>query len=144
MKTELLMRKSGNALLPASDYDVELFDQIQAGRDFLVSVHSARNPGHHRKFWSLAAAVARFDNNFHNAEEAVRWVKRKIPGMHRRYLDTNGRLVIELESISWSNMDQVKFTNFYDRALFLWAERIGCDPEALLAETAAKSLQEAS
>jgi hypothetical protein len=131
------MRKSGNALLPASNYDQELFDEVQSGRAFLVSIHSARNPGHHRKFWALAASVARFDPHFHNAEEAVRWIKRQIPGLHRRYLDRDGGLVIELESISFASMDQTRFANFYDRALYLWAERIGCDPETLLQETVA-------
>lgn len=144
MKTELLMQKQGNHLVPASDYDQELFDQINTKRSVLVSIHQIRNPDHHRKFWALAAAVARFDRDFHDAREAVRWVKRHIPNMHRRYMDRNGGLVIELESISWSNMDQTKFNNFYDRALFLWAERIGCDPETLLSETTSKDLQEAS
>ena len=59
-------------------------------------------------------------------------------------MDRDGTLVIEYESISFAAMDQVRFANFYDRALWLWSERIGCDAETLLAETAAQGLQEAS
>ena len=135
MKNELLMQKVGNHLVPASDYDAELLDQIQSKRSLLVTVHQERNPAHHRKLWGIAACVARFDPSFKDAEEAVRWVKRQIPNMHNRYIDRDGSLVIELRSISFGSMDQVSFTNFYDRALWLWAQRIGCDPELLLDAT---------
>lgn len=128
------MQKVGNHLVPASDYDAELLDGIQTKRNVVVTVHQVRNPEHHRKLWAIAAAVANFDRDFTNAEQAVRWVKRQIPNMHRRYREKDGSLVLEYESINWGNMDQIKFANFYDRALYLWSQRIGCDPETLLRE----------
>ena len=135
MKTEILMRKSGNALLPASNYDQELLDEIHSERAMVVEIHQVRNPQFLRKYWALASAVSRFDKHFHDAREADRWVRRQIPNMHRRYLEHDGTLVIEYQSIAMGNMDETAFSNFYDRALYLWAERIGTDPETLLQET---------
>ena len=133
MATQILMQKAGNALVPASDYDQELLESVKG--QVLVEVSGIRNPDHHRKLWALAAAVARFDQDFHNARDAVRWIKRHIPGMHHRYLEKDGTFTVEYKSISFGAMDQTRFHRFYDRAVWLWSERLGCDVEILERQT---------
>jgi hypothetical protein len=60
--------------------------------------------------------------------------------MHKEYRLRDGRLAIKTRSISWAEMDQIKFGRFYDRVLWLWANKIGCDPETLLAESRGEQL----
>lgn len=134
-KIKLCMKRQGGSLHPYGRVAWEAFDKIKTTDIVVVTVHQARNPDHHNKLWALATRVADFDQDFDNAEEAVRWVKRQIPGMHRRYTEKDGSISIEVDSISFESMDQLAFNDFYDRALSLWCGRIGTDPETLLAET---------
>jgi hypothetical protein len=135
MKTELLMIRTDHPYLqPYGDEAWEVFDKIRRGTPVLVTVEQPRNPEHHRKLWALANAVANFDKDFVDAEDAVEWVKLHIPNMHKSYSLMDGRLAIKTRSIAWASMDQIRFTRFYDRALWLWAEKIQCDPETLLTE----------
>jgi hypothetical protein len=130
MTTKLTMIKEGGRLCPYGDVAWEEFDSIPHGKIVTVTVHQSRNPLHHAKLWALATKVANFDPEFQDAEHAVAWVKRMIPGMHKRY-KMGDVLVIELKSINFESMDQIRFNRFYDRALWLWSERIGTDPEQL-------------
>jgi hypothetical protein len=131
-KLKLTMVRDGMVLRPFGNFSCLQFEKIKTLKQVIVTVHQARNPEHHNKFWAIAAKVADFDRDFEDADDAVRWVKRQIPGMHRKYKERDGTLILELESISVESMDQIAFEQFYERALALWAERIGCDPEALL------------
>jgi hypothetical protein len=141
MKTELLMVKRDNPYMqPYGDVAWEVFDKIRRGKPVLVTVEQPRNPAHHAKLWALATAVANFDKDFVDAEDAVEWVKLHIPNMHKAYTLMDGRLAITTRSISWAKMDQIRFGRFYDRALWLWSQKIGCDPETLLAEAEEKPL----
>lgn len=136
-KLKLCMKRQGGALHPYGQVAWDTFDKIRSLDVVIVTVHQARNPLHHDKFWALATRVANFDRDFDDADEAVRWVKRQIPGMHRRYVEKDGTVSIELGSIAFESMDQLAFNEFYDRALHLWAGRIGCDPETLSTEAEA-------
>lgn len=126
------MKRDGGVLRPYTDIDYELFKLIDTKRPVMVRIHQFRNPDHHRKLWALAAKVADFDRDFEDAEDAVEWAKLHIPGMHREYHMKDGKLVVRTKSINWASMDQVAFSRFYDRAVWLWSAKLECDPETLL------------
>ena len=134
-KMELAMMKDGPCLRPYGDVAWDVFDSIRSSKAVIVTVHQARNPDHHNKIWALAAKVADFDQEFTDAEDAMDWVKEQIPNMHEKRAKVLPGGIIEVriktKSISWASMDQIRFNRFYDRALWLWAERIGTDPETL-------------
>jgi len=132
MKTELLMMKEGGSLHPYGQVAWEIFDRVITKKPLLVILSQPRNPKHHNKLWGLAAKVADFDKDFTDAEDAVSWVKLHIPSMRRFYKVEGNKVWITTKSINFASMDQVSFNAFYDNALRLWAEKIGCDPEALL------------
>jgi hypothetical protein len=135
-RREILMVKQNGGLFPASPLDAELLQQV--GKEpVLVTVWQSRNPNHHQKFWAIATAVANFDPDFADAEDAAEWAKMHIPNMRSIVVLRDGRAMIRTKSISYASMDQTAFGRFYDRALWLWAEKIKCDPESLLREAAA-------
>lgn len=136
-KQEILMVRDKGALRPYDDWAQEALEKINAGRPVMVTVHQTRNTEQHKKLWALAAKVADFCNAFDDAEDAVEWVKLNIPSMRKEYILHDGRLAIRTKSISFASMDQTRFGRFYDRALWLWAEKIGCDPETLSREAKA-------
>lgn len=134
-KLEIVMKRDGGCLRPYGDAEWEKFDAIRTKRPVIVTVHQARNPEHTAKLWAIASRVANFDPEFSDAEDAVEWVKEQIPNMHTREVkvrrDGTMEVRIKTKSISEASMDQLAFSRFYDRALWLWAERIGTDPETL-------------
>ena len=139
MKIQISMRKSNDTLVPASRYAEEEFAKVRENRTVIVTIHQARNPSHHDKFWAIATKVAENDSKdgFKDAEDAVEWAKLKTPWMVKSWRDDYGRLVITLKSSDFASMDQLKFNRFYDRAIMLWSERLGVDVETLEMEAAA-------
>jgi hypothetical protein len=133
VKLELAMRRSvsGHTLIPDSLHDAEAMEGISRTTPFMVTVHQSRNVEHHKKLWAVATKVADFCDDFHDAEDAVEWVKLQIPSMRREYVFNDGKVVMATKSISFAALDQVRFARFYDRAMALWSMRIGCDPETL-------------
>ena len=131
-KREILMVRKGFSLVPYGDVANEAFDQIRGSKPVLVTVHQARNPDHHNKLWAVATKVADFCDDFEDAEDAIEWAKIHIPNMRRYRQRLDGSVVVSTKSISYASMDQIAFNRFYDRAVYLWAEKIGCDPETLL------------
>ena len=139
-KAELVMQRDGGCLRPYGDPAWDAFDGVRTNKPVIVTVHQARNPDHHNKLWGIAAKVADFDPEFTDAEDAVDWVKEQIPNMHTKKARglPSGTIEVRivLRSISFASMDQIAFNRFYDRALWLWSERIGTDPETLLEQQA--------
>ena len=133
-KLELTMERDGRCLKPADQFSSELFDSITTKKPVVVTIHQARNPQHHSKLWALASKVADFDDDFTDAEDAVEWAKMHIPSMRQSMTLTDGTVVVKLRSIAWASMDQLRFERFYDRALYLWSQKIGTDPLTLLEE----------
>jgi hypothetical protein len=110
---------------------------VRTTKPVIVTVHQARNPEHHNKIWAIAAKVADHDDDFLDADDAMDWVKMHIPNMRSIVVMNDGRTVVRTKSISFASMDQIRFNRFYDRALYLWAEKIGTDPETLLEQAEA-------
>lgn len=137
MKTELLMQRDGFCLRPYGRVAEDAFDAIRTSKPIVVTVHQARNPLQHDKLWAIAAKVADHDEDFTDAEDAVEWAKMHIPSMRKIRVLRDGTSLVQTKSISFASMDQIAFGRFYDRALYLWAEKIGCDPETLLEQAEA-------
>jgi hypothetical protein len=131
-KIEISMIRDGGCLRPHGDAEWDAFDAIRTSKPVIVTVHQARNPEHHEKLWALATKIADFDVDFLDAEDAIEWAKMHIPNMRTITIMRDGRVGVRTKSISYASMDQIAFGRFYDRALYLWAEKIGCDPETLL------------
>jgi hypothetical protein len=140
MKTELLLRKHGGTLRPDGDASWEMFDRIPNNASIVVTVRHARNADHLKKYWATAAAVADADPEFADREDADHWVRMSIPGMRDEYrIGPGDRVGVRLKSIALDEMDQGEFSRFYDRAIELWAMRIGMDPEQLLTEARSRT-----
>lgn len=136
MKLQITMRKSNGVLVPADRYSEAEFQKVRENKAVIVTVHQARNPDHHAKFWAVAALVADNDDHFHDAEAAVEWAKIKTPWMIRSWKDDFGRIIVQTKSSDWASMDQLTFNKFYDRSIALWSERLGVDVETLELEAA--------
>ena len=134
MKREMLMRKVGASLKPDGDASWDVFDTIRSSKSVVVTVRQPRNPDHLKKYWAVATAVADAYDGFEDKDDADHYVRINIPWMRKEYRLRDDRLAIRPLSIGIESMDQLTFNDFYDRALKLWAELIGMDPEDLRRE----------
>ncbi len=119
------------ALVPRYDYDNEVLAMIPTNKPVIVSIHQPRNPEHFNLFWALASKVADFHPAFLDADDAVRWAKRRL-GMFKSFHEKDGTIWCEYQSLAVESMDQIEFNAFFDKCLALWAKEIGCDPKLLL------------
>lgn len=127
----LSMRKHANGLQPVTEMDWDVFDQIRTSKPVECEIFQYRNPKHSAKYWLLMHRIAQNSDDFNDAQEVSDWVKARL-GMVRHVRSWGDSTVVALRSISYSQMSQIKFNIFYDRALFVLSEKLGYDPEALL------------
>lgn len=136
MKVQITMRKCNGTLIPASRHSQNILDKVCERKDMIVTVHQARNPQHHDKFWAVATLVADNDEHFKIADDAVMWAKLKTSWMVRTWRLEDGTIIVEPKSISFASLDQLTFEKFYDQAMTLWSGRLGIDVETLKIEAA--------
>ncbi len=131
------MVSDGRCLRPFGDCAVEDFEKVRRGKPVVITIEEVRNPEHLRKYWALATAVANFDPEFEDRYDADFWARSHMPWMLREFILDDGRVAVRLKSIALEKMSQAAFGRFYDRALHLWTQRLGTDPETLLEHTEA-------
>ena len=129
----LSMRKHANGLQPVTEYDWTEFDKIRTSKPIECEVFQHRNPKHSAKFWLLLHRVAENSDDFDSAQEVCDWIKVRLR-MVEHVRSWGDSTVVRLKSINFAAMDQVRFNNFYDRAMWLLGELLGFDPETLLPE----------
>jgi hypothetical protein len=126
------MVSDGRCLRPYGDVAIEDFEKVRRGKPVVITIEEVRNPEHLKKYWALATAVANFCDDFADRYDADFWARSHMPWMIRSFTMNDGRIMFTPKSIALETMGQEAFSRFYDRALFLWSQKIGCDPERLL------------
>jgi len=111
-----LQKHLNSGFYPASEEDNDYFKKIQPGKCILVESKQPRNPGYHRKFFSLLKFV--FDNTekFESITEILIHIKIKM-GYYIERIQPDIGIVYIPKSISFDSMDQVKFKKFYSKAI---------------------------
>jgi len=126
------MVSDGRCLRPFGNVAIEDFEKVRRGKPVVITIEEVRNPDFLRKYWALATAVANFCDDFDDRYDADFWVRSHMPWMLKEFILDDGRVAVRLKSIALEKMSQEAFSRFYDRAVYLWSKRIGCDPETLL------------
>lgn len=127
---------------PVYDTDREKFDKIKGG--FLAEIQVHRNLGHHRKFFAVAGTCVengildrmdkidslvlemlrrRFADDVYTLVYIAKWLF--LP--HERILNPDGTVAETVASISFAEMDQLEFEEFYLKSLIFFAETLGCN-----------------
>lgn len=128
---EIVGYRSGQVLMPWGEAAEREFEGVPQNKRLLVTLHQARNPEHHARLWAIYQRIADFSDKFDTAEDVSDWVKLRLR-MVKSFKDWDGRIVFRPASISFAAMDQIKFNNFYDRAMCVLAEHLGFSPDELL------------
>lgn len=129
---EIVGYRDGGVLRPWGEASWNDFDRVPQNKHVMIDITQRRNVAHHNKMWAIFQRVAECCPGFDDAEDVCEWVKIKLR-MVKAYKDWgDGRIIVRTKSISFASLDQVRFSAFYDRAIWLLSEHIGIDPESLL------------
>jgi hypothetical protein len=119
----LLRRDFGPVLRPCDETGELALKRVGQGKIVTCNIKQPRNPQHHRLFFALMSKVFQNQEYFKTIEQMVTALK--IALGHTDTIKTRrGEFVIP-KSISFANMDQPAFDDFYNRAVdFVLAEVI--------------------
>lgn len=114
---ELLLIRTGAALVPADDDSRDRIARMPRGQAVRAEVKRMRNLAHHRKFFALVEFVANRHPVYDNREKAL--VAVKVAAGHVDFLPNpeTGELVAVPRSIAFDAMEQGDFEEFYERAV---------------------------
>lgn len=135
MANELILRRSGDRLVPVTEWDREKLLGIPEGRDLTVKISRTRSAKQHRLFWALMQKVVENHPYYVRAEQLVEWLKLRL-GYVEEMMFHDGQLMTKVSSISFGSMGQDQFREFFTLALdVIVAEVIpGTDRGALIRE----------
>lgn len=115
--TQILLRKTlGGKFEPVDDVGREAMSQIRMGDIVRADVRKPRNLGHHRRFFALVSVIYENQTRYTSPEALLDAIKVHIGHCEVLRL-TDGREVHVPRSISFANMDQIAFGQFWDRVV---------------------------
>ena len=100
----------------ATAHDHELCQRFKADAILDVEVKEARNPGHHRKFFSMVGFIFKNQDKYETVTDLLIEIKLRT-GHYKEHVTARGKLVYIPKSISFAKMDQKEFEEFYDKAI---------------------------
>ena len=115
MSTTLLMHKTmGGSLAPVDDAGRATVAKLGKGEIVAITMRRPRNIGHHRKLFALLSLIHENQSRYPTVEDLLDAIKVHIGHCTTLKLK-DGREVYVPKSISFANMDQSAFEQFWDR-----------------------------
>ena len=102
-------------IVPATERDAERLKVFKPGDLLPVSVRKPRNGDHHRKFMALVAFVAHHHPKYDDVESVLRLLKYWTHHFDET-VTPGGKIVYEMRSISWREMDEGEFREWSGKA----------------------------
>lgn len=135
---EMVMRRSGDRLLPVTERDREMLLEIPDGMDLFVKASRPRSPRQHRLFMALLQLVVDNHPHYTRPEQLLEWLKVRL-GYVDETVWHDGRVWFKTQSISFASMGQDKFKQFFTLSVDAITKEVipELDMDALLAEVSA-------
>lgn len=131
----IIMRRSGDRLVPVAEWERERLLEIPEGRDLTVKITRTRSARQHRLFWALMQLVVINHPYYVRAEQLVEWLKIRL-GYVEEVMFHDGQMLTKVSSISFGTMGQDAFQKFFNMALDVVTTEVlaGTSREDLLKE----------
>lgn len=101
-------------LIPASAYDLEQLERVRAGKPALASVVFKRSLPALRWYRALVGVVAEAKGI---PPKQLHSILKFKAGLISQILLSDGRPIVELESVAFHTMDEIQFTEFRSHAV---------------------------
>lgn len=104
-----------NKLVPEYSSDYEKLGKLKSGITYSIEIKQPRNIDFHRKFFALINLTYNNQDHFNNIDEMRSWLIMKA-GFYKRVQTPSGEM-FQPESLSFSSMDELRFSEVYSRVL---------------------------
>lgn len=114
----IIVRRSGDKLVPVTEWDRERLLEIPEGKDLSIRVSRTRSARQHRLFWALMQIVVDNHPFYVRGEQLVEWLKIRL-GYVDEIMFHDGSMMTKVSSISFTSMGQDEFQKFFNLALYV-------------------------
>jgi len=111
-----LIKIQNNYLAPSLPTDEEKLSKWKVGEILRAKVIKPRNAKFHRKFFALLNIAFENQDKYTNFEDFRIEVELKS-GNYREHVTTKGKIIYIPKSISFASMDEIEFSQLYDKAI---------------------------
>ena len=132
-RAPVMMRRTQRGLEPLSGFDAERLDSVAIGSVVEVGIKQRRSTQQNRLYWSILSKVVENVDGYPTSERLHDALKLHL-GYSIKIKSVTGHDIWLPDSTAFSKMDGVEFKFFFDRALAVLADLIGCDPMTLVNE----------
>ena len=133
MKIFVIKTLSGLIPCDRTEFDKLQESKLKLNGVYEVEIKKKRNTKFHRKFFALLNICYNNQEYFEHSEDLREYLTIKA-GFYRKIIMPNGYEQIKPKSISFSNMDEIEFNDFYDKVLIQVIKLLGCDSEDIINE----------
>lgn len=128
-----LIKTLSGTFKPACNFDYELAKKIKPNEPIIYTFSRPRNYKFHKKFFALINLV--YENQeVYNNREHMRKDLTVCAGFYDLRHDLNGLEIQEPKSISFASMDEIEFSEFYNRIIDEVVKWLKFDKEELINE----------
>ena len=125
-----LVKMQSGVLAPFDDADAQRMAKIKTNEVVRAEITKPRNLLFHKKFMALVRLVFENQERYNSIEDLLVEFKLKV-GHYKEHITTDGKIVYVPKSISFSQMDEYEFNEFYNKALNVLGKIIKVDSETL-------------
>ena len=112
----ILIKQFDNSFKPAYDMDLEKLKRIKPNEFIECEIKKKRNIKFHRKFFALIDLVYQNQSTYINSED-LRADLIITAGYYTTYINIEGNVVKKADSISFAQMDEHSFNEFYSKII---------------------------
>lgn len=127
--TKVILRREGNHLVPVDDESLAAVHGFKDGAEVIGVIRGARNIEQLKLFWSLADIVSQ------STDIASKVIKKDVAirlGFTDTWVDWDGSIHVEAQSIAVESMTQAVFDQFFHKAVEVMAGWIGAEHKDLM------------
>jgi len=133
---KLALIKRDNNLIPYYNSDIEAFKKLHNNVVYMAEVKKPRHLEHHKKLFAIAnCTLVNLPEtsplkNLIDAYGLIKAIQKEVGLVEWEY-KLNGNAEQKAKSIDFASMDQIEFTEFYDKAIYIMAGLINVSVEDL-------------
>lgn len=120
----LFIKSQGGVLIPADDKCVESMQKVKNNETIMIEYKPKRNIFFHRKAFALLTLVLQNQDHYKTVENILEVVKFRA-GYFETIITHTGKKHYKTKSISFSEMDNLEFEEFYSKIIDVAFELTG-------------------
>lgn len=130
----LVVKTLNGSLKPAYDTDLEVFKKMPKGEPFEIEYKKKRNPLFHRKYFGLMNLAFNNQDTYEHLDDVRRYISVMAGFVEEMVNAQTGEIYHVPKSISFDSMDELEFSELYERSKDVISEWIGVSNEEIEVE----------